>query len=46
MQVTARASRGVLILPGLGNNAADYEDLAAALSGMDVEVSCWLAAVQ
>ena len=39
MRVTARASRGVLILPGLGNNAADYEDLAAALSSMDLEVN-------
>lgn len=38
---TGDATRGVLILPGLGNNAADYEGLSQQLSkrGMDVEVA-------
>ncbi|GLI69690.1 hypothetical protein VaNZ11_014378 [Volvox africanus] len=38
---TESVSRGVLILPGLGNNAADYAPLAAQLEacGMAVEVA-------
>jgi hypothetical protein len=32
------ASRGVLILPGLGNNSADYDDLAAKLRAMGAAV--------
>ncbi|GLC45176.1 hypothetical protein PLESTB_000427400 [Pleodorina starrii] len=38
---TENISRGVLILPGLGNNAADYGPLAAQLEarGMAVEVA-------
>lgn len=32
------ASRGVLLLPGLGNNAADYDDLAARLRSMGMAV--------
>ena len=31
------ASRGVLILPGLGNSKADYSDLADALRERDFE---------
>ncbi|KAG1676946.1 hypothetical protein FOA52_014822 [Chlamydomonas sp. UWO 241] len=41
--VVARAApaRGVLVLPGLGNNAADYDDLAEQLRsmGLGVEVA-------
>lgn len=36
---TIRPSRGVLILPGLGNNAADYNDLADLLRGRGLAVA-------
>lgn len=37
----ARPSRGVILLPGLGNNDADYAELAALLrqQGLAVEVA-------
>jgi len=39
--VAQPAARGVVILPGLGNAAADYEPLAALLRrrGLDVEIA-------